>query len=160
LSPLPRLSKLHILANSWENQRDAFPDTSGYYAISAADACHEAFKRRYRACRSTFQAVLQAVGLGIGIDFGACHIVQVPGGLTVLGPRVVYACRLGGAPANTTLLNQPSYEVISERHDKLVLLDETTIDIKHEGGLGLLRRHPSTSGIRAGSTSVDDISWS
>lgn len=108
---------------------------AGYHALAAADACHEAFKRRYRASRRTFQSVLEAVGLGIGIDFGTCNFVQFAGGLTVVGPPVVYACRLGGAPANTTLLNQPAYDVINDRYGGSVLLNETTIDIKHEGTL-------------------------
>jgi hypothetical protein len=45
----------------------------------------------------------------------------------------VYACRLASAPAGTTLLNQPAYEVVSERHGGHVLLAETEIEIKHEG---------------------------
>jgi len=57
------------------------------------------------------------------------------GDLTIVGVPVVYACRLGGAPAGETLVNQPAYEIISERHGGSVFLTETAIDIKHEGTL-------------------------
>jgi hypothetical protein len=59
----------------------------------------------------------------------------VAGNLTIVGSPVVYACRLGGAPAGYTLLNQPAFEIISERHGGRVLLEETSIEIKHEGVL-------------------------
>jgi hypothetical protein len=55
------------------------------------------------------------------------------GGLTVVGPPVVYACRMGGAPAGQTLLNQPAYERISERFSANCFLRETELEIKHEG---------------------------
>ena len=106
---------------------------AGYYALAAADACHATFDKHYRAHRNSFTSVLKDVGLGIGVDYGECHLVQVAGNLTIVGSPVVYACRLGGAPAGLTLLNQPAYEIISERHGGLVLLKETFIDIKHEG---------------------------
>ena len=108
---------------------------SGYYALAAADECHGTFNKHYRAHRGSFQSVLKDVGLGIGVDYGECHLVQVAGNLTIVGAPVVYACRLGGAPAGKTLLNQPAYEAISKRHVGCVLLDETSIEIKHEGVL-------------------------
>jgi class 3 adenylate cyclase len=108
---------------------------AGYYALSAADGCHSIFQKHYRAQRNSFRSVLKDIGLGIGVDYGECQLVQVAGSLTIVGSPVVYACRLGGAPAGKTLLNQPAYEVISERHGGLVLLDETSIEIKHEGVL-------------------------
>lgn len=106
---------------------------SGYYALAAE--CHGTFNKHYRAHRGSFQSVLKDVGLGIGVDYGECHLVQVAGNLTIVGAPVVYACRLGGAPAGKTLLNQPAYEEISKRHVGCVLLDETSIEIKHEGVL-------------------------
>jgi class 3 adenylate cyclase len=108
------------------------PD-AGYYALAAADGCHSTFDSHYRAERNSFQSVLKDVGLGIGVDYGECPLVQVAGGLTIVGAPVVYACRFGGAPAGKTYLNQPAYEAISKRHGGVVLLDETSIDIKHEG---------------------------
>jgi len=77
--------------------------------------------------------VLEDVGLGIGLDYGAVHLVQMAGGLTVVGVPVVYACRLSGAPPNLTLANQPAFEVISDRLGASCFISETSLDIKHEG---------------------------
>ena len=108
-------------------------DDAGYYAIHAADQCHKVFDERYKEFRSSFISVLTGVGLGIGIDYGPAHLVQMAGGLTVVGAPVVYACRMSGAPAGTTLLNQPGYEKISERFSSHCFFRETIIDIKNEG---------------------------
>lgn len=106
---------------------------AGYWTIKTADQCHDAFSRRYKEFRSSFTTVLTSVGLGIGIDYGPAHLVQMAGGLTVVGAPVVYACRMGGAPAGTTLLNQPAYERISEKFSSYCFLRETELDFKHEG---------------------------
>jgi class 3 adenylate cyclase len=108
------------------------PDAA-YAAIKTASEAHSTFDRHYRASRRSFTSVLTDIGLGIGIDFGAVHLVQMAGGLTVVGAPVVYACRLSSAPPNTTLLNQPAYEVISERFSGMCYLNETRVEIKHEG---------------------------
>jgi hypothetical protein len=55
------------------------------------------------------------------------------GGLTVVGVPVVYACRLSGAPAGVTLLNQPAYEKITDPMRENLSIDEDLLDIKHEG---------------------------
>ncbi len=115
-----------------------FPDffsgaDSGYYAIKAANLCHKQFQLRYKEFRSSFKSVLTDVGLGIGIDYGQAHLVQIAGGLTVVGSPVVYACRMSGAPADSTYLNQPGYEKISEKYSEYCFLKETKIDIKNEG---------------------------
>ena len=115
-----------------------FPDfysgkDSGYWVIKAAHACHDAFRARYKEFRSSFTTVLTNVGLGIGIDHGPAHLVQMAGGLTVVGAPVVYACRMGGAPAGMTLLNQPAYEQISRQFSHYCFLRETELDFKHEG---------------------------
>jgi class 3 adenylate cyclase len=73
------------------------------YAIATADKCHAAFARHYRTFRKSFTSVLTEIGLGIGIDYGSVHLVQLGRGLTVVGTAVVYACRLSGAPAGGTL---------------------------------------------------------
>lgn len=106
---------------------------AGYHALKAAMLCHEAFARHYREFRHAFVSVLQDTGLGIGIDFGTLHLVQVAGPLTVVGPPVVYACRLGGAAPGTTLINQPAFEVLSERCGVSLSFDESSHEIKHEG---------------------------
>jgi class 3 adenylate cyclase len=115
-----------------------FPDffsgeDAAYQVIAAADDCHRLFRERYREFRSSFTAVLTDVGLGIGIDYGPAHLVQMAGGLTVVGAPVVYACRMAGAPPGTTLLNQPGYEKVSERFSGHCFFNETELDIKNEG---------------------------
>ena len=115
-----------------------FPDffsgkDGGYYAISSADRCHKIFEERYKEFRSSFISVLKDVGLGIGIDYGPAHLVQMAGGLTVVGAPVVYACRMSGAPAGTTLLNQPGYEKVSERFSAQCFFREPELNIKNEG---------------------------
>jgi class 3 adenylate cyclase len=115
-----------------------FPDfysgkDSAYWAIKAADECHQCFKKLYRENRSSFNSVLSDVGLGIGIDYGSVHIVQQQSAVTVIGTPVVYACRLSSAKAGDTLLNQPAYEITSKNHGEFVSFQEIEIEIKHEG---------------------------
>ena len=115
-----------------------FPDfysgpDSGYYAVTAAQTCHDVFSTHYRESRSTFFSVLQDAGLGVGIDYGEFSLVQVPTRITVVGPPVVYACRMAGGPAGHTLLNQPAYEQISERYGAQFSFDETELSLKHDG---------------------------
>jgi class 3 adenylate cyclase len=117
-----------------------FPDfysgaDAGYYAVAAADRCHASFREHYQRFRRSFSSVLTGIGLGIGVDYGSVHLVQMAGGLTVVGAPVVYACRLSGAPPGVTLVNQPAYEVISDGFGATCFIDETTIEIKHEGGM-------------------------
>jgi class 3 adenylate cyclase len=108
-------------------------DDAGFRAVSAADLCHKAFNDRYREFRGSFISVLRDVGLGIGIDYGPVHLVQMANGLTVVGAPVVYACRMAGAPSGKTLLNQPAYEQISGRFSGYCFFTETALDLKHEG---------------------------
>lgn len=108
-------------------------DDAGYSAIAAADKCHEIFCDHYKKSRTSFTSVLMDVGLGIGIDYGEVHLIQMAGGLTVVGKPVVYACRLSAAPAGLTYINQPAYEEISMKFSKYCLASECVLDIKHEG---------------------------
>jgi class 3 adenylate cyclase len=115
-----------------------FPDfysgeNASYLAIKAADECHNYFSKHYEANRSCFSSVLTDVGLGIGIDYGLSHLVRLQDGLTVIGTPVVYACRMSVAKAGQTLLNQPAYEVTSQKFGEYVNFQETEIDIKNEG---------------------------
>lgn len=115
-----------------------FPDfysgeDGGFRAVTAADQCHAAFSEHYRKSRACFVSVLRDAGLGIGIDFGKVRIVRVRNDLTVVGTPVVYACRMGGASAGQTLLNQPAYEVIFEKFSAYCNFVETEINFKHEG---------------------------
>jgi class 3 adenylate cyclase len=110
------------------------PD-AGWYVLSAAAECHKQFDRHYRAARSSFTAVLSDVGLGIGVDFGKTQVVRIAGGLTVVGEPVVYACRLSGAPAGRTYLNQGAYDAVNTALGAFCVLRETELEIKHEGRL-------------------------
>lgn len=115
-----------------------FPDfftgeDAGYYALCAAETCHRLFAEHYAKSRPCFLTVLKDVGLGIGLDFGTTHLVQIGDGLTVVGTPVVYACRMSGAKAGTTLANQPCYERLLERYGPYCLFTETDLNAKHEG---------------------------
>ena len=70
--------------------------------------------------------------LGIGIDCGTVDLVTNQGGLTVVGPPVVYACRYGGAPAHTTLLNQQAYRKIFDKYSANCSFVRTSIQIKND----------------------------
>jgi class 3 adenylate cyclase len=115
-----------------------FPDfysgeDAGYQVVSAADKCHEAFNEHYYCHRSSFYSILKNVGLGIGIDYGPTHLVQIGDGLSVVGTPVVYACRMGGTKGGTTLLNQPAFEEIFSKFSAYCTFEETDIEVKHEG---------------------------
>jgi class 3 adenylate cyclase len=117
-----------------------FPDfysgsDAAYRVVAAADRCHDVFRQHYHAYRKSFTSVLTDIGLGIGVDHGPVHLVQMAGGLTVVGAPVVYACRLSGAPPGKTLVNQPAYEKISHQAGGTCFIDETAMEVKHEGSM-------------------------
>ena len=117
-----------------------FPDffsgeDSGYLALKASKEANEAFDKRYKEFRTSFSTVLKDVGLGTGIDYGKVHLVRMAGALTIVGQPVVYACRLGGAPAKKIYINQPAYEIINKKYPHLTIIKETSIEIKSEGAL-------------------------
>jgi class 3 adenylate cyclase len=114
-----------------------FPDffsgeDAGYRALHAAEQCHLAFAKHYENHRSTFSSVMLDTGLGIGIDYGAIHIVQIGGEFTVVGAPVVYACRMAGAEAGHTYVNQSAYDQLFSRYAAFDFI-RTDIMIKHEG---------------------------
>ena len=108
---------------------------SGFRVVETADKCHEVFRQHYRDNRRCFTAVLRDTSLGIGVDFGKVHMVQIGGALTVVGNPVVYACRMGSAPAGSTLLNQPAYEQIFDLFSAYCDIEETSLPFKHEGDM-------------------------
>jgi class 3 adenylate cyclase len=110
-------------------------DDAAYRVIAAAEKCHAAFRTHYQESRRSFSSVLTDVGLGIGVDYGPVRLVQIAGGLTVVGAPVVYACRLSGAPAGKTLLNQPAYEKVMDKFAAACFVEESELEIKHEGKL-------------------------
>lgn len=107
-------------------------EDAGYRVVNTAINCHKIFKTIYEVNRKCFMAVLKDAGLGIGIDYGDVQIVEIGGEFTVVGTPVVYACRMSGAPAYQTLVNQPGYEQLFEKYSAFDF-EESEIDIKHEG---------------------------
>jgi class 3 adenylate cyclase len=115
-----------------------FPDfytgpDAGFLAVMAAEMCHKAFARVYATHRDCFISILKDVGLGIGVDYGEVFLVSHLGELTVVGNPVVYACRLGNAPAGVTLLNDRARRVIAEKYQETFEIHEGEIEIKNEG---------------------------
>ncbi len=102
-------------------------------ALKAADECHKIFNQHYKNSRECFNVFIKDVGLGIGIDFGSVTLVNTRNELTVVGIPVVYACRMGGAKAGDTLLNQPAKEEIVRLSNNYIKVTETEINIKNEG---------------------------
>lgn len=108
-------------------------EDAGYHAINTAMQCHQIFEEVYREHRNCFVAVLKDVGLGIGVDYGEVQFVEISTEFTVVGTPVVYACRMSGAPACQTLLNQPAYEQLFGKYF-VFDFEEGEIEVKHEGG--------------------------
>ena len=110
------------------------PD-AGLHALNACTKCIAAFERRYKDSRGTFNAILRDVGLGIGVDYGEVHMLDMAGSLTVVGQAVVYACRLGSAPAGKIYFNQPAIEEINRCHPHSIDFQECDLAFKHEGAV-------------------------
>ena len=114
-----------------------FPDffsgeDSHYFALKAAKACHEEFQSKYKENAACFSTIKANVGVGIGIDYGEISFVTICDDLTAVGTPVVYACRLGGAPANQTLLNQGAIDRIKELYVNQFKSTARTLEIKGE----------------------------
>ena len=109
-------------------------DDATYLAVKAADGCHAYFSEHYENNRSCFTTILKDVGLGIGIDYGDAHLVNIQDSLTVIGTPVVYACRLSEAPAGQTLVNQQAYDVISQKFGGYINFQDSELSIK-EGNI-------------------------
>lgn len=115
-------------------------------ALKATEECHEIFREHYNNSRSAFNVFIKDVGLGIGIDYGIVTLVNTSNELTVVGIPVVYACRMSGAQAGDTLLNDAAkQEVVNLCADKIII-EETEINIKNEGLAAAykIKVHPST----------------
>lgn len=102
-------------------------------ALKAAEECHLVFTEHYNASRECFNVFIKDIGLGIGVDYGNVTLVNTSSELTVVGIPVVYACRMSGANAGETLLNQPAKEELEIQCPKNLKLSETEIHIKNEG---------------------------
>jgi class 3 adenylate cyclase len=108
-------------------------EDAGYYVLKTAIQCHSEFQRIYKKYRVSFTSVPVNAGFGVGVDFGNVHFLSIADGLTVVGIPVVYACRLGGAAAGLTLLNQPAYDEIKKRGFYDFMLIEDELEFKGEG---------------------------
>lgn len=117
-----------------------FPDffsgeDAGYFVLNACLAANKVFEQCYRNNRNKFTAILDDVGIGTGVDYGKVQLMEIAGSLTVVGHPVVYACRLSGAPSGVTLFNQSAYERVIEKYQNIVEIEETTLELKHEGSV-------------------------
>jgi class 3 adenylate cyclase len=81
------------------------PLEMGRQALEAASECHLVFDQLYAHHAHHFHTHSSHAGLGIGIDYGSIHTVAIDGTPTIIGPPVVYACRLNSGAAGDTLLN-------------------------------------------------------
>lgn len=102
-------------------------------AVKAAEECHRIFDKHYNSSRHCFSVFIKDVGLGIGIDYGNVTLVNTSNELTVVGIPVVYACRMSGAKAGNTILNQPAKEELEREYKNQTKFIETEINIKNEG---------------------------
>jgi class 3 adenylate cyclase len=102
-------------------------------ALKTANECHRVFEKHYKLSRDCFNVFIKDIGLGIGIDYGTVTLVNSGNELTVVGIPVVYACRMSGAKAGDTLLNQPAKEEVERLCKNYIKITETEIVIKNEG---------------------------
>ncbi len=104
-----------------------------YLCIKTAIECHDCFQKTYAESKHCFSVVLREIGLGIGIDYGDVSLNIINSEYTVVGVPVVYACRMSNTDAFKTLLNQPAFEVLEKKYSDCFHVEETEIEIKHEG---------------------------
>lgn len=104
-----------------------------YYAIKASQELHDSFKKIYLKCANCFTILLKEAGLGIGIDSGSVLLKLIADDLTVIGNPVINACRLNGAPAYNTYVNNQAYLQIISKYNNIFKITELEYDYKHEG---------------------------
>jgi len=122
---------------------------AGYRTLTSAFQCHALFHQHYRQSRSSFNSVLLDTGLGIGIDYGDVQMVELGGEFTVVGQPVVYACRMSGAPAGQTLLNQAAYDQVFSRYTCFEF-NESELAVKNEGRIAAYSVSPNGKSFVAG----------
>ncbi len=105
-------------------------EDAGYHALSAAVDCHDFYHKHFSENKAIFQIVPEEAGLGIGIDFGRTHLVFIGGEPTVVGAPVVFACRMGSAPAKTTFVNNQAYQKTRRYED--FEFKEDYLTLKHQ----------------------------
>lgn len=104
-----------------------------YYAIKASQELHDSFKKIYLKCANCFTILLKEAGLGIGIDSGSVLLKLIADDITVIGNPVINACRLNGAPAYSTYVNNQAYLQIISNYNNIFKITELEYDYKHEG---------------------------
>lgn len=104
-----------------------------YYAIKASQELHDSFKKIYFRCANCFTILIKDAGLGIGIDCGSVLLKLITDDITVIGNPVINACRLNGAPAYNTYVNNQAYLQIITKYNDIFKLTELEYDYKHEG---------------------------
>lgn len=104
-----------------------------YYAIKASQELHQTFKKIYLKCADCFSIIIKDAGLGIGIDSGKVLLKMIADDITVIGNPVINACRLNGAPAYNTYVNNQAYLQIISKYNNIFKITELEYDYKHEG---------------------------
>ncbi|MCB9245825.1 MAG: hypothetical protein H6606_05290 [Flavobacteriales bacterium] len=102
-------------------------------ALIAAEHCHQIFNEHYLASKDSFNIFIKDIGLGIGIDFGEVSLVNEHNEFTVVGVPVVYACRLSGTQAGTTILNLAAKKSLEDHLPGQAIFASVDIPIKNEG---------------------------
>lgn len=131
---------------------------AGLYALKAADALHKDFRAVLESGAPSFQLFPEDAGIGVGIDFGTPFVLRMMNRLKIVGDALVYAVRMGAAPAGCTYLNQQAYTQIEPLLHKMtypppVSIEATTIDVKNEG---LFRAYKTAL---VGDVAVDAPGW-
>lgn len=106
-----------------------------YYAIKASQELHQTFKKIYLKCADCFSIIIKDAGLGIGIDSGKVLLKMIADDITVIGNPVINACRLNGAPAYNTYVNNQAYLQIISKYNNIFKISELDYDYKHEGAI-------------------------
>lgn len=114
-------------------------DDAGYRALRTSCEAISFFYEHYRKCRKCFNVVIANTGLGVGIDYGNVHFVNIGESLSVDGNPVVYACRLSSTDADNICVNQPAYELINDKYKAQTEIDETTLNIKNSGPINVYK---------------------
>lgn len=104
-----------------------------YFAIKTSQELHRAFKTVYQNCADCFKIIIKNAGLGIGIDSGSVLLKMIADDITIIGNPVIDACRLNGAPAYNTYVNNQAYHQILNKYRNSFLLTEQDYEYKHEG---------------------------
>jgi class 3 adenylate cyclase len=104
------------------------------FALRAAQRAHYAFREQYRQHRSSFSVVRKDAGIGVGIDFGTTTLTLIENDYSIVGNPVVHACRLSGAEAGETLINQNALTEL-QRLGKAFISEEKAVTSKSWGDM-------------------------